>query len=315
MNTASSSELSKTKYQTKKSIADCVLDSEIQQFKVMDNALNHSKKTIAESQEQLQWSISNRNQEKIINQYMDRERTLLAQLDLSRANIKAAEGTRKLLQEHTLMLHDAQAKADAMQKAYNDILTRQHQAEATIDIQKGKLIEYKDRWMVSHSKNRQMQEKINTFETRVPKLELELKRKTELLNKYDEMLFDSTMRINDLKTENGNLKENVKHAKFLMEIINKMSNRCMNLKEQIIHILSKDKKLVYAYIRNDGNEQNINHEKGDTNCTVEDISNNAVVTNRSSYSSYDQKILGEIDSLIDFTTNLCTVATSYNGKG
>ena len=89
---------------------------------IMDNALNHSKKTIAESQEQLQWSISNRNQEKIINQYMDRERTLLAQLDLSRANIKAAEGTRKLLQEHALMLHDAQAKADAMFSVLEQLL-------------------------------------------------------------------------------------------------------------------------------------------------------------------------------------------------
>ncbi len=303
-------------------ISNSINEIEIHEMEILEKTasqIEKSRQTIMESKNQLLWSNSNRNQEKIINQYMERERTLLAQLDLSRANIKSAEGTRKLLQEHTLMLHDAQAKADALQKSYNEMLTRQHHAEATIDLQNGKIIEYKDRWMVSHAKNRQLQKKVNDFELTVPALELELKRKTTILNKYDEMLFDSTIRINDLKKDNQELKENVKHTKFLMEIISKMTNRCIKLKEQIIQILSKDKKLIYAYISNNdggsggGGDLNSLGNSSPDNKNGMDTSRN-LLSSSSPYSSYDQKISGEVDSLIDFVNNLSTVARSYNSK-
>ena len=247
----------------------------------MDMALARSKQAIAESKEQLRWSTSTRNQEKIINQYQERERTLLAQLDLSRANVKSAEGTRKLLQEHTIMLHDAQAKADSLQQSYNEMLTRQHHAEATIELQNGKLTELKDKWMVSHLKNRQLQEKADKLELQAKAMDKEILHKTKILNKYDEILFDSTARINQLRTENSTLKENVKHGKFLMEIIDKAVNKCNALKDQVIKKMTSPKADIRSATSN----------------------------------FFETEIIGEIDDLIDFVNNLQAVAESYNSKG
>ena len=112
-------------------------------------------------------------------------------------------------------------------------------------------------------------------------MDKEILHKTKILNKYDEILFDSTARINQLRTENSTLKENVKHGKFLMEIIDKAVNKCNALKDQVIKKMTSPKADIRSATSN----------------------------------FFETEIIGEIDDLIDFVNNLQAVAESYNSKG
>ena len=77
--------------------------------------------------------------------------------------------------------------------------------------------------------------------------------------------------------------------------------------------------LKHAYISNNdggsggGGDLNSLGNSSPDNKNGMDTSRN-LLSSSSPYSSYDQKISGEVDSLIDFVNNLSIVARSYNSK-